>query len=56
MTKNSNFEELSEEELKELLEQDDEDMVADQTDEIVDSKDAILYKDKEDKIDRKSVV
>ncbi len=50
MTKNSNFEELSEEELKELLEQDDEDMVADQTDEIVDSKDAILYKDKEDKI------
>lgn len=50
MTKNSNFDDLSEEELEELLDETEEDMVADETKEEIDSKDAIIYKDEEDKI------
>lgn len=53
MTKNSNFENLTEEELAELLKQDKEDMTADETDEDeeVDSEDAVVYEDQEEKFD-----
>lgn len=53
MTKNSNFEDLTEEELAELLEKDDEDMKADETKEEVNSEGAVVYQDKEDKFDMK---
>lgn len=49
MTKNSNFEDLTEEELAELLDNDkDDDMLADETHGEIDSNDAIIYHDKEE--------
>lgn len=48
MTKNSDFEDLTEEELAELLDKESEDMVADSTEEEINSEDAVVYKDKEE--------
>lgn len=56
MTKNSDFEDLTEEELAELLEKDSEDMIADETDEEIDSNDAIVYEDKEENFDLKEEI
>ena len=48
MTKDSNFEDLTEEELAELLDKDEDDMLADETHDEIDNNDAIIYHDKEE--------
>jgi hypothetical protein len=66
MTKDSNFEDLTEEELAELLDKEEDDMLADETHDDVDSNDAIVYHDEKEegfnlgeeapKSDNKSIV
>ena len=46
MTKNSNFEDLTEEELAELLDNDEDDMIADETHDTIDNIDVELYTNK----------
>lgn len=56
MTKNSNFEELSESELEKLLKETDEDLVADETKGHVDSRGAVIYRDNEESFDYKKKI
>ena len=54
MTK-KNIDDLTEEELKEALQEDDDDLVADFEGEHIDSSNAVIYKDEEEKIELSTV-